>query len=327
MSYLIYPKPASNSYTKDLKRVISLYDEEAFCLSAPELIIQSFTNFRRTTVFLNWIDNWVFRTGKFSILGFLKLLVFLLILRFTSKKIVFVRHNIYPHKYKSLDKFVKFTYRVIYFLTTHQITHSKRFAAMDNIIYIPCPLPDRDYVFDSNVINLQDTFKKYFLIYGRIDEYKKIEEIIKHFQDLKLNLIIAGRIDNTRYHKYVKKIIGTNKNIKLINGYIDTKTLESLITNSQGVIVNHMQGSIIVSGSIIHTLSVGGIIISRKNFFTSEIKKYVDKKTVFNFKSVKELDSVLSNIKNVDTKFNIGFNKRHSDDSIYNIFNLNKIIK
>lgn len=313
MQIIIYPKAASNSYTEDLRRILSKGDVQVTCENIWDTILKTLKSPFRIIVILNWIDNWPYKNGQFNYLRSILLINVLLILRVFSKKIFFTRHNVYPHVLTYQPSNINLLYKFIRVLVNKIYCHSEVFSDKHNYTYIPYPLPSKNYSQEKKSKNISLPFEEYYLIFGRIEAYKQIDEVIKIFNQSTEKLLIVGKGDQQLVQSY-KNL--ANNNIAIIPEYLTTNLLNELIINSKGVIVHYMSNSMIVASPIFHCLSVGGSLLCKKNFFSSETKSYIGADLLI-YQNTEELLTVINSISSKPGKDTFRkLNSRHSDENI-----------
>lgn len=204
-------------------------------------------------IILNWVENCIVdRQGKISTKGIFKLFIQIILLKIVSRKLIFVRHNNYPHN--ATHTSAKWAEKVIdltEYLCDHVITHSGH-NAQPKRAYIPHPL----YHLPNQLTDSEAQIEKdYFLVFGRILPYKKIERLIEAAPS-GVNLLVAGSAPD---HMYVEKLrrAAKNKSVHILPGFISDDEAVRLFKAARGVVISHNDSDMIVSGTFFYSLSAG----------------------------------------------------------------------
>uniref|UniRef100_UPI003A971146 hypothetical protein n=1 Tax=Klebsiella pneumoniae TaxID=573 RepID=UPI003A971146 len=192
--------------------------------------------------------------GTFSFKGISKLLVKILIFKLKFKKIIFVRHNFYPHSAKKeISAKAKNLVDKLEVFFDHCVVHSPVFPNY-KYEYIPHPL----YKFPLKIDAKQDI--KYdnnkFVIFGRISSYKKYEKIIEVFP-CEHQLLIGGQCDDNAYLNKIQSLVKNKCNVSISPFYLDDIKAKELINSTGGLIISHADDDMIVSGSFFYGLTLG----------------------------------------------------------------------
>lgn len=321
-SYLPDSK-STNDYTKIIKRLLSNYIELK-PTSFKEIIFDILKlNLKRMDfVFLNWIDNdFINNNGSVSIKGVIKVVIKLFILKVKYRRLILVKHNNFPHSTNMANrKKAKFLNDLLYNHFFKSITHS---PVMGNnpYYYVPHPLYPVDKV-------LSGAIKDYYIIFGRIEPYKKIHDIISILPE-NTKLMIIGPCDNSEYLTHLKKL-SNNKKITIISEYLSDMKLNEYFNNCKSILITHSDEDMIVSGSIFYALSKRVPIISITsdfiNWLASElgdnyIKHFGNIKDIANYINKNDGAYILDEI--LDKKIESLFSDKVVDRALKNIINLN----
>lgn len=296
MKISYYPKSAVNQYSENTISILEKISEnkvhviEPFrvMIKQPKTFIQSG---RSDVCIVNWLENSLrSKNGKLSILGVLKFFVKLIYFRVRSKKIVYVRHNMYPHGMKGFHKKIaKIITDFAEFTCSLKVTHSGHFKGGD-YFYIPHPLYK---TFKSDT----DGNSEYFVIFGRIDEYKKIDEIISAWDD-RYKLLIVGKCESNSYLDKLH-LIAKNRNVELRSDYVSDNKASNIVANSMGLIIAHSDKDMIVSGSFFYAVSLGVPVLALEGNFFTWLKKEYSFSGLFLYKNHRDLIENLSDTKAV----------------------------
>lgn len=152
----------------------SFSDVESLNLKRTMREILKFNFSKKDVLILNWIESDIIGgNGQVSLTGILKILLKVFVFKLKFKKIIFVRHNIYPHKAnKENSNKAKRLVDKLEGLFDHKVVHSPVYAK-EGYEYIPHPLYRYPLVIDNKKIDNCDNNK--FIIFGRILEYKNLK--------------------------------------------------------------------------------------------------------------------------------------------------------
>lgn len=244
-----------NNYTENFKAILSkVAKTEIDSLNFKEILIDvlKFRFRKRNIVFVNWMENELIKkNGKISLIGVLKVFVKIFILKLTYQQIIYVRHNLYPHNTRKshINLVTKLTTSLAN-MADIRISHSPIFKdKMSETFYIPHPL----YKLSLDE-KRKDCLHDYFVVFGNIARYKKIEELIKVFPKNRELFIFGGCKDET-YLDSLKKLTIDKKNIKISARFYSDLEAASIIKSSNGMIICHAEDDMIVSGSFFYGLS------------------------------------------------------------------------
>lgn len=202
---------------------------------------------------VNWVDNqFLNERGRVSLIGVLKVYLKVILLRLSSKKIAYVRHNVYPHNSHpdSIRILTRMTDRLSRFFDM-TFVHSPVFSQTGEQ-YIPHPLYQYPLVIDGYSATKRDD--DLYIIFGRVVRYKKIDEVIKFFPKNK-RLIIAGFCEDEIYASELNDLIKERSNIQFISRFLTDTEAGQLVSSANAMIISHADEDMIVSGSFFYALS------------------------------------------------------------------------
>lgn len=203
-------------------------------------------------IIANWVENGIVnRKGRLSIVGVLKFVLNVVLFKVLSRKTIFVRHNNFPHH--SSPATSAYAARIIDWAEIffdYVVTHSGHNATSKRK-YIPHPL----YKHSHRTGRAQEQPGDYFLIFGRILPYKKIEALIEAVP-AHVRLVIAGSAPDKNYVEYLRGLAVT-KDIQLIPEFVSDERAAELCKSSRGIVITHNDNDMIVSGTFFYALSLG----------------------------------------------------------------------
>lgn len=204
---------------------------------------------------INWWDNELVseKTGKLSLPGLFGFLLKSGVIRLLTRKVIFVRHNNYPHhaNRQAGPRIARLLDR-LEALFSVSVTHSGH-NTMARRLYAPHPLYRTSGGKDAAVI--PEPQGDYYVAFGRIQSYKKLEDLAENFPPNK-RLIIAGPCQDS---KYLRRIAAAahGKNIEIHAGYLAREEAERLVANAIGMVISHAEADMVASGSYFFALSLG----------------------------------------------------------------------
>jgi glycosyltransferase involved in cell wall biosynthesis len=210
-------------------------------------------------VVVNWEEN-AFVSGKtrgVSALGTIKLFFKIAAMKLFARRLVFVRHNHYPHatrpKSTSLARWLVDRYESLFdFVFVHSGAELAIHNGTAKRHYLPHPLyrtiPDNSP--EAQLLNLP---QRYFVTFGRIVPYKNIDNLMTAFPEVE-NLVVCGEVGNADYAASLGEI--KRSNIIYRPGYVSEEAAQALVTGSQAVVIAHHSASTIVSGTFFYALSL-----------------------------------------------------------------------
>ncbi|HBQ2132642.1 TPA: glycosyltransferase [Klebsiella variicola] len=313
-----FPPPSEkNSYTIRMSDLLGQFGDVTPI--SPKKWKNAFFGIKKYDVIVfNWLENRCFgKNGKFKFSSFIISMLWFSIMKHSARKIIYVRHNIYPHNI--LDKNKKLSVKIMNYFerkSSYTVVHSKS-ACTGGRVYIPHPLYELKSFSPVSVIEDE----KYFVCFGRIEKYKKLDELIKNWP-LDHKLIIAGSSDDKDYCLHLKKL-ATGKKIEIIDKFISDEDAYNLVSRAEYSILPSDSKSMIVSGSFFFSISAGTPVIAVKSDFYKSLSVYNGELNLVN--GIGDIGAALQNLPNKQKIMSTEFTNQFSDDAIIN--SLKVIIK
>ena len=199
----------------------------------------------------------------------------LLLFRLAAKNLIYFKHNFYPHRIRSKSRFIgEFAVRVAEIVSNKVVVHNPCVANRRSYYYVPHPL----YLLNGESPDFEINFDDYYVIFGRVERYKNIVEIIKAWPNDK-NLIVAGSGDKA-YSEEIFLEMRDKKNIVFINKFIDNSFASSLIKKSSGVIIANREDSCLVSGTFFFSISCGKRVFCLRSEFYDWVRSEMGENVV-----------------------------------------------
>lgn len=214
------------------------------------------------TIILNWIENSLVEK-PFS-LTLTK--TFMVLLGLFNVKSLFVIHNHFPHKLRSVRSKHK-ARKIIECMNSRSnlsVCHGLKSAHFYGAEFLAHP------PFRAPNLPVEMSKKDFFLIFGRIERYKKIEDIIKIWPD-DVQLLVVGKGD-AGYISFLRSLVSSTQKAVIIQAdELTEEQLDERIQSSRGVVVPGHGASAIVSGNIFKAISCGTPAYLSDNQMLSEV--------------------------------------------------------
>jgi glycosyltransferase involved in cell wall biosynthesis len=206
-------------------------------------------------IVFNWIENKIVnKKGAWSGLGVLKLFSQILYGKLLAKRSIFVRHNNFPHaaggvKGEQMRRFIDLLENAF----DDCITHSGHNATAKRH-YVPHPL------YHPVDITVPPSSEHYFVVFGRIERYKGVHDLIVGYTS-EHRLVIAGPCHDAEYRAELEHLrIGRNVDLRI--GFISEEDATSLVANSLGLVLSHSGRDMVATGSYFFAAGLGTPVIA-----------------------------------------------------------------
>ena len=206
-------------------------------------------------------------------------------LAISGKKIIWNFHNKIPHETKDIQKakeFMKTMADIAYKIVVHcgqstkiiQELCGENSDVLNKIVFVPHPYYTGAYGVEKTENSLCND-KLQLCFFGQIRSYKNIELLISvinelNFDDIEIN--IAGFCGSEEYARYLKNLIGKNKNIKTDFRFIDDREIPEISANCHLFILPYNLDSSLNSGATILAFSYARSVISSLTGTLADIK-------------------------------------------------------
>ena len=260
-------------------------------------LCKKFCTNRLDILILNFFENDICHpvTGKVYFKGLFKVAKTIIISKLIAKKIVFFKHNNYPHHcyHKHIKKTVFFL-GMLEKLFDGILIHSMEQADKKKV-YIPHPLffsADRVYsaMDDSGIPS------NYFVIFGRILPYKNIQNLIEKI-DPQINVLIIGKSYSKQYTALLRSK-ACHKKITIIPEHLEKKQVAKFVQMSKGLVICNNEKDMIVSGSFFFAISLGIPVYALQTPFLTFLKQKLLFPGLFLYSGLDDLLTDLSVNKN-----------------------------
>lgn len=223
-------------------------------------------------VIAGWLENaLVTGRGRISALGLGKMIAQAMLLRAQARRVVYVRHNRYPHhaqpRYaRALTKLLDSFERLFDITVTHSPAETGPRRAY-------CPHPLYDTVQEEPLLPREiDLLPGYFVVFGRIAPYKNIEALIESFPDHQ-RLLVAGVVEDDAYVQRLQQL--RRPNVVIAPGYLSEAQAQAVLRRAAGVVVSHAAGDVIVTGSFFYAISASKPVYALSTPFLRAVQAQV----------------------------------------------------
>jgi len=215
---------------------------------------------------INWREN-TLRSGNNTLhpLGVLEYFLSLLLHRAVCGKLIYVKHNSHPHNLpphsiRTAEKLVRAGQR----LANAIVVHSPEQAVKRNkTLYVPHPLYDVQIEHPAD--NPTEQAEPPFVMIGRVQPYKKIDEVIANWEGSS-RLVILGPSSDNKYLRQLEEL-AENRNIEFEIDFHPEHYLAERVSGSKGVIITNDNNSMLVSGSFFFAISCGARVYATDSLF------------------------------------------------------------
>lgn len=288
----IYPR--SDGVNKYLERNAEIFHSsfKASVSQAPtirDIVFSPFKYIRFNkydVVVVNWLENLIrSRNHGVSLSGIFWFFFYLAFYKFSSRKLIYVRHNYYPHQ------MVGWAAKLGNCLTAlgadfcdEKVSHSGHLSSC-GYVYIPHPLYEIEP--SKSACSGFGGEESYYVIFGKIKRYKNIESVI-NFWDSDIRLVIAGVPED---QSYVDELVNlaASKNIEFRPRYLSEPEAQELVLGSRGLILAHMAKEMVVSGSFFYAITLGVPVFTLQQPFFNWMKCEYGFEGLCTYSSISEL--------------------------------------
>jgi glycosyltransferase involved in cell wall biosynthesis len=212
-------------------------------------------------VIFNWLENRVVSraTRRVAFAGVLRLAVQVLLIRLVARRIVFVRHNLYPHRTAAgsvalAQKLIDQYERCFDVTFVHSGDASALQAGAGRRHYLPHPLYRRTTPLEPGAVRIRLGLpQRYFVVFGRIVPYKRIEQLMDRFPE-NHTLVICGEVGDEPYSRMLAD--RAREHVLYRPGLLSEEEAQALVLGAQGVVVGHAEPNMIVSGTFFYAVSM-----------------------------------------------------------------------
>jgi len=193
---------------------------------------------------------------------------FLLFLRLTCQKIIWVRHNIWPHdlprKYLRQDILLLLMRSLATTTVTHRQVHGLQARVAPHPLYFEGDLPE----------TLRDIE---FLFFGTIKRYKGLDALLQAWPK-EYRLILAGAVSDPELFAELKRQAkARGLDVEFVGRFLSDSELDALLLRTKFVVLPHREDAMIVAGTFYHAASLGCNVLTNR----SDFSKYLQEQFTF----------------------------------------------
>ena|SRR6218665_1661500 len=270
------------------------------------------------SIFVSWIENdLVSKSGYISLLGILKVFAKALLLRLCGRRLVFFRHNRYPHAtHPSSAKCAQRLTDILATMFDVRVLHSEA----ENVRgYLYCPHPLYKVVLDENSQLPADLERldDFIVIFGRMESYKHIEAFISGFPEGKMLLVIGAAESGS---SCVARLLAMQrKNVMVRPGYLSNAQAQAVIARASALVITHADKSAIVSGSFFFGISIGTPVYALETSFIRHVASMLGSEVVVAASDIESLCKYVGSsapVKHCPAAVNACVEKAFGDDAV-----------
>jgi len=271
--YTPFPKPTDNPYLSTNVRLLTelgynVIAEPSSWLDRGKFMLKHLLARDIDSVVLNWHENlFRHRDGRVKWTGILVYLASIMLFRLMARRVIYVRHNLYPHAFtqrwkRSLAMWIVGMGQSLAHVKAAHSGHlnSKGFKYLPHTLY---------RTFSQNHISrveMTDSLPtNYYVMFGFIERYKRIDEVVTHWSNEDW-LVVAGNCKDDAYMALLKEL-AVGKRVYFLTRFIEEDEAQKIVGNSKGLIVAHADEDMIVSGSFFFGISVSTPILAVRTPF------------------------------------------------------------
>ncbi|GAB3660194.1 hypothetical protein GCM10028791_34020 [Echinicola sediminis] len=266
--------PVTNEENQYIQIMVSPLKKAGYQVHKLDTIFSSIKHFRRIKlVHLNWFENVDDSSSFKALISFMRKMIVLTAIHLFGKKLVWTMHNRVSHEKKTGNfseklnrKLIQWSDAIVIHCSLSQKLLTDRNPSLAHKIH-HIPHPDFIGCYGPFSDNPETTDNKLRLLFiGAIKPYKNIELLIESIGPLgkEVELTIAGKPKDERYHKVLSKLAAPYPNINLQLQFIPDGLLPLLIGKSDLLIMPYDLKSSLNSGTAILAFSYKKTVICPK---------------------------------------------------------------
>jgi glycosyltransferase involved in cell wall biosynthesis len=186
----------------------------------------------------------------------------LLLLRLTCERIVWVRHNFWPHdlpRKSTRQQIVLFALNLCAdTVVTHRNVEAIASAVVPHPLYFEETLPQRARDIE-------------FLYFGAIKPYKGLDTLLSAWPAGRRLLIVGDAPDPILVESLHEIISERQLDVEMQARFIGDAELDDLLLRTKFCLMPHRQDTMIVAGSFYHAASLGANVLARNTDFGSSM--------------------------------------------------------
>jgi glycosyltransferase involved in cell wall biosynthesis len=241
-------------------------------------------------VVTNWADNaLITASGRLSLTGLVRFLLRVAQLKLLARAVIFVRHNRYPHSTRlhsarRAERIVDWCESLFDGVFSH--SGARQAAPGGRWFYVPHPL-----YHSAPIGSHADSFPEpYFVVFGRILPYKRLEDLMRRFPDRRV-LVIVGEAGDARYADMLRGI--RKGNVVFSPGYREEPELRAVLSRATGVVIPNADPDVIVSGTFFYAMTMRKPVFALRTPFLEWVRGRLGQDAVFLGQDLEELCALI----------------------------------
>ncbi len=265
MKIVFVPFKHNNDYIEINKEAISTLGLRPVPFSLKALFESSI---RRYPLVLNWVEDKPYGShlsGSQRFTTFLKCILLVVMGAFFFSRTISVRHNFKPHNIEGKGLYFTFLRGLMYKLG-YKVVSLEEYEGGG--LHHPLYLDDEKMEVPIEPCG-SEPFS--YMFFGAIKPYKGVDVFLKTWPSDRY-LKILGKCNDREYEKVLHKII-LERGLKITweNSFLPIERLNKELSVTNFVIMNHLDNTMISSGSFYHAISFGcNIIAAPSKFITGK---------------------------------------------------------
>lgn len=239
-------------------------------------------------VWLNFTENEIINaTGGISVAKTLKLFLRTAVMTALSRQSVFVRHNHFPHATSAKSARLAKTIVDLYEKLFDTVVTLSGAEAGGKKIYCPHPL----YKLESSDAELPFALPpEFYLVFGKIVPYKKIENLIPFFPKNKA-LVVAGSSSDKAYTDMLSGL--KEENFFFYPGRLAEAQVQTLLQKCKAVVISHADKDMIVSGTFFYAMTMAKPVFAVETDFFRWIQQRLPSGCLYLAQDISKLGNVI----------------------------------
>lgn len=295
---LFYPRFGENQYTENTYQCLQTFSSDIQAIEPLNFSVLKSGFHHYDVAVAHWLDNTLVTEKKtISVISVTKFLIKLCLLKWVAKKIIYVRHNLYPHALQGrAANIAHCLINMACHFSDQCVVHSGHLVD-SNTSYIPHPL----YQLETQHEVSSNHQAGAYIVFGRIVEYKAIDRLLESWEGAPL--LIAGKVDSTVYLNQLQQIImrrGLGEHVSLQARFISDQEATAAVSASRGLILTHSEEDMIVSGSFFFAASLGVPVHAVRTPFFEWLKNNYNYPGLFIYDDIPALIAGLNHHQEID---------------------------
>lgn len=199
-------------------------------------------------------------------IGFFRALAKIIYGKISSKKFIWVRHNLQPHEGSKNNILYQFIIKILEYVSSKKLSHANY---MTDFFYFPHPLYN-DHILDEKLEQKNRNID--YLFFGTVARYKGLTELLSSWPK-EYKLKICGACKDKNLQSEIEDIIKKRGiDVEVNFGFLTKTQAADLLASTKYVVLSHIADSMIVSGMFYHAISFGSNILVRDSRFGREVE-------------------------------------------------------